>query len=310
MNNRTPQSPRSPGTLHFGPGGIPLSTKVLKDPETGKLIEPRESAIYRLKELSLDHMEVEFVYGVNITEESARSLGERAQKNGVTLTVHGPYYINLASKEKPKYYASLHRVEQTLLAAHWLGAPSVTFHAGFYQGRTAQETTEMIRTALLQILENRRLTKELGENPDDWPLISLETTGKPSQWGSLEEILDLAREINAQTGAFRVAACIDFAHLHARSNGACNSIAEFSETLDHVSQKLGPEALSHQHMHLSGIRYTPKGERNHLTLKEADLKYRDLLQVLRKNNVTGWLVCESPNLEDDAQIMKKYYESL
>jgi len=293
-------------SLRFGTGGVPLSTKPVTD-KTGKKLDLRQSAIFRLVELGLNHMEVEFVHGVNISEENAYSLRDLAEKHDISLTVHGPYYINLASAEKPKYYASIHRVKKSLLAAHWIGATSLTFHPAFYQERSSEETTDLVKNALLDVLTDEKLQEKIGS---DYPLLSLETTGKPTQWGSLEEITTLARELNDTLGKFCVSVCIDFAHLHARSNGANNTPVEFDTALNLVSATLGKEALQHLHIHLSGIQYSEKGEQKHLALSEADLRYKDILSSLKKYHVTGWLVCESPNLEEDAMMLKKKWLSL
>lgn len=295
-------------TLRFGPGGVPLSTIQIKD-DSGKKLDLRNSAIYQLTELNLNHMEVEFVHGVRIAEDNARALGELAQRHDISLTVHGPYYINLASKERPKYHASIHRVQKTIQAAVWLNATSLTFHPAFYQGRDPEEVTEIVRDALLDAVTDEKFVKKLPANTDI-PLISLETTGKPSQWGSLAEILNLAKDLNRELKEPIFSACIDFAHIHARSNGAYNSKDEFNEIIAMTEEALGTSALKHLHMHISGINYSHKGERNHLVLEKSDIKWRELLEVLYERKVSGWVVCESPNLEEDAALMKEYYESL
>ena len=63
-------------------------------------------------------------------------------------------------------------------------------------------------------------------------------------------------------------------------------------------------------MHLSGIDYGIKGEKKHLILKESDMNYEAVLQALIDFNVGGWLICESPNLEEDALLLKETYEKL
>lgn len=290
--------------IRFGPGGNPHTTPDAKTPE-GKKPSSRQVAIYRLKELDLDHIEVEFVRGVNISDESALELGELAAQKEITLTAHGPYYINLASLEKPKYHASLNRIKKTYKAAKFLKAKSITFHAAFYQKQDPKKVSEIVRKAILDILKSDTDCAE-----DNSPLISPETTGKPSQWGTVEEICEVSDAINQELGVFRASICIDFAHLHARTNGQLNTYEEFSEILETVETKLGREALDNLHMHISGINYSPKGERNHLNLEEADLNYKDILRALKDHNVGGWAVCESPNLEDDAALLKKEYERL
>jgi deoxyribonuclease IV len=296
--------PSSPH-LHFGSGGVPLSTHTVTAPN-GIKYDLRHSALFRLEEMDLDLMELEFVYGVNIDEPVARSLGELAKQKNIALTVHGPYYINLASKERPKYHASISRVQKTILAAHWLQATSLTFHPGFYQGRTQDETTILIEAALLESVSSDTLLQKVD---GEIPLISLETTGKPSQWGSLGETVETAAKLNDMLGRFQFSACVDFAHIHARSNGEWNSYDEFTAILDKVERALGKESLEHLHIHMSGINYSNKGEKNHLVLEKSDMRYQELIKALRDKHVSGWVVCESPNLEEDAKTLQSAYQS-
>ena len=131
-----------------------------------------------------------------------------------------------------------------------------------------------------------------------------ETTGKGTQWGDLNETLKMAEEIEG------VLPCIDFSHLHSRSVGGFNSYAEFKTQLQEVERVLGKTGLQNMHIHLSGINYGPKGERNHLNLKESDMNYKDLLKVLKEFKVKGALICESPNIEEDALLLKKTYKKI
>lgn len=289
--------------IRFGTGGIPHSTKIITTPD-GKKLSGNESAILRLKKLNLDHFELEFVHGVNISEETARSISLIAKREAITLSAHGSYYINLASKEKPKYYASINRVKKTINMAHHFEAKSITFHPAFLQERSHKEVANIVTKALVDICReyyNSDKNKSI-------PLISPETTGKISQWGSLEDILQVADTVNQKIGQFYVSICIDFAHLHARSNGQMNTYGEFTKVIKQVKDVLGAESINNLHMHTSGINYNEKGERNHLNLEESDFNYKDLLKALHDTKVSGYLVCESPNLEDDAQLMKNYYE--
>lgn len=292
--------------LHFGPGGVPLSTTVITDHD-GKKYDLRRSALFRLEEMKLDHMEIEFVHGVNMQEEVARNIGYLAKDKGIDLTVHGPYYINLASIERPKYHASISRVQKTILAAYWLQAKSLTFHPGFYQGRSSEETSKIIETALFESITTDKFLKKTGPF---LPLISIETTGKPSQWGSLDESIDMSAHLNEKLDAFTFSVCVDFAHIHARSNGEWNSYAEFIEILTKVENGLGKEALQHLHMHVSGINYTEKGEKNHMPFETGDFNYQELLKALKEKRVNGWLVCESPTLEDDAKLLQTEYNRI
>ena len=125
--------------------------------------------------------------------------------------------------------------------------------------------------------------------------------GKISQFGSLEELLNLCSEVEG------LAPCLDFAHLHART-GKYNSYYEFKSVLNQVEKRLGRPALDNLHLHVSGINYSNKsGEIMHLNLRESDFKYTELLQALKEQEVKGAVICESPNLEEDALHLQETY---
>ncbi|MFH1547557.1 MAG: TIM barrel protein [bacterium] len=287
--------------IRFGPGGIPLSTTDVKI--DGKKLPLRESAIYRLEELNLQHMEVEFVYGVRIKKEDAIELGRLAEEKDISLTTHGPYYINLASLEQEKQEASIERVYKTLWAGQLMKAKSVTFHPAFYQGRTPELIRPIILEGIIKAIE------KVGDI-ENAPLLSIETTGKPSQWGEINEIVSLAAEVNNKLKRTSVGVCLDFAHLQARTNGRINGYEDSIELLNIIEKVLGRRALDSLHMHISGINYNEKGERNHLILEKSELKYKEIIQAIIDKEVSGWLVCESPNLEEDARLLKETYKKL
>jgi deoxyribonuclease IV len=273
--------------LLFGTGGVPLSAAD----------RDLESGIRRIRELDLDCLEVEFVHGVRIKQEKAEAVGALARELGVDLTCHGPYYINLNAQEKEKKEASIRRVLETVRAGHWLGARSVTFHAGFFMGQERGAVYRVIRDELKGIAL-------IAEQEGLKVRISPELTGKESQFGSLEELLGVAREIKG------LHLCVDFAHFHARTGGAQNTYPEFCATLGAIEKALGRGELDRLHIHVAGINYTAKGERNHLKLKESDLEYGALLKALKDFKVGGWVVCESPNLEEDARLLKDTYAAV
>lgn len=274
------------GAMLFGTAGVPLSSRG-GDPASG---------VARIAELGLGAMELEFVHGVRIRDDMADRVRRVAEEHGIALTCHGPYYINLNSQEKEKRQASVKRILDTARAAHRVGARSITFHAAFYMKRDPRGVHRVVQDALAGIMDT--LAKEKIRVQ-----VRPELTGKPSQYGNLEELLALSREI---TGVFP---CIDFAHFHART-GVQNSLKEFEQTLKLYARALGKPALSDLHLHVSGIEYTPKGERRHLVLEESDFKYRELLKALKASGAGGVLICESPNLEEDALLLKHSYRRI
>ena len=273
--------------LNFLTAGMPLTT--------GKGSYGRAFEV--LEELDLDGMELEFVHGVRMSAETRELVKNKRKEKNLILSAHAPFYINLNSPEEDKVEASVQRIIETGLAANDTGAFSITFHAAYYMKKDKEDVYQQIKSKITHISE--LFTKE-GINV--W--IRPETTGKPTQWGDLDEIIRLSNEFE------NVLPCVDFSHLHARSGGEFNTYDEFSQILEKIGKELGSLALENFHGHLAGIDYGAKGEKKHLILEESDMNYKDLMKALKEFNVKGALVCESPNIEDDAVLMKQYYYSL
>ncbi len=273
--------------LYFGPAGIPIQTKK-RDTVEG---------IKTVRQLGLDAMEIEFVKGVRLSEAKAREVRKVAENEGVRLTVHAPYWINLNSQDPVKYKNSIQHILNSARIGFIAGATSVCFHPAFYQKTDPEIVYQRVKEALEEVMDT---LKEEGIDIAIRP----ETMGKPSQFGSLEEVVRLSKEIPG------VLPLLDFAHLHARAGGKFNSYEEFVQILRYVKQELGPQALQDVHFHVSGIDYGPKGERKHLILEESDFRYQDLLRAFRDEGVSGIIICESPNLEEDTALLKRTWESL
>jgi deoxyribonuclease-4 len=129
--------------------------------------------------------------------------------------------------------------------------------------------------------------------------------GKSAMLGSLEDTLEMSKSIPG------VLPCIDFAHLHARpGDGSVNSYEEWAALLELYEKSLGKSALKGLHIHLSGIEYGPKGEKNHLPVADSDLKLRELFRALKEFGAGGRILCESPIMEDDALLMKRTWEEI
>jgi len=130
--------------------------------------------------------------------------------------------------------------------------------------------------------------------------LRVETMGRPKQFGTLEEVLFLCRDLDG------LEPCLDFSHIHARE-GRVNSFPEFDRILRKLGRKLGPGALKDVHFHIAGVDYGRIGEIKHLDLKESNFRYDEWVEALKENNVAGTVICESPNLESDALMLKKLY---
>ena len=268
--------------IFLGPAGIPISAK-----------GGTKEGIKKVKELGLHAMEVEFTHGVNMKNELAREVSQVREETGIKLSVHAPYFINLASQDPEKIKASKQRILQSCERAHYMGASPVVFHPGYYGKYTPQETYEIIKEGIADIIDKIR---ERG-----WKVkIAPETTGKISQFGTLEELVMLLKEI----GTNHCTLCLDFAHMWARYQGK----VDYRD----VMKKIKTLKLNHLHTHFSQIEYTEKGEKRHLTFDDT-MKNPPVKEVCKeilasKQNIT--IISESPVLEIDSLKMKKIFENL
>ena len=273
----------SASRLLFGTAGIPHKAS---SPST-------LSGIRQIPELGLDCLEVEFVKGIKIGSDLAQDIGKAAAENKVALSAHAPYFINLNSPEEGKRLASQDRLLSSARMAELCGAETVVFHPGYYGRNTPEEAFENIKKSIAEVVSilNMERTRVV---------LRPETMGKKSQFGSLEEILQLCREVDG------ILPCVDFSHIHAR-DGKANTYIGFQRILKKIEKKLGPKGLENMHIHISGVEYTDKGELKHIDLKESDFRYDEWIQALKDMGVRGMVICESPNLEKDALMLKKLY---
>ena len=252
------------------------------------------TALEILKEMDLDGLELEFVHGVRISDSNK----DIVKNSNLVKTIHAPFYINLNSKEPEKIDASVQRIVETARVAHQIGAFSITYHAAFYMGKSKEDVYNQVKTQTKIITD---ILKSEGINV--W--IRPETTGKATQWGDLEEIINLSKEFE------EVLPCVDFAHLHARYNGISNTYDEFCRIFEKIGKELDDKnPLENFHAHIAGIVYGDKGEKHHLNLDDSDMNYKDLIRAFKSFDVKGAIVCESPNIETDCKIMKNYYLTL
>ena len=272
--------------LVFGTAGIPNPLKA----------KTTQGGIELLYKLGLSCMEVEFVKGVNMTPATARDVARVATKRGIRLSAHAPYFINLNAREPEKVRASRERIVQTARITALLGGESVVFHPAYYLKDEPDKVYATVKTNLEQIVARLKIE-------GNRVCIRPEVMGKDSQFGTLEEVLQLCAEVEG------VEPALDFAHWHART-GKVNSYNEFIAVLKKVEKRLGRAALDNLHIHVSGIRYGEKGENNHLNFAESDFNYEALVMALKDYKVKSMVICESPNLEDDAQLLKQAYEKL
>ncbi|MBN2240979.1 MAG: TIM barrel protein [Dehalococcoidales bacterium] len=249
-----------------------------------------------MHELGLGCMEMEFVRGVQMGEQKAAAVAEVAKELQIGLSAHAPYFINLNAREPEKIRASQERIVHSARIASLCGARSVVVHTAYFMKDTPEEAYPKIKKNLKETLD---MITELGIEI----LIRPEVMGKASQFGNVDEVIRLCSELEG------TAPCIDFAHCHA-ATGAFNTYEEFASILEKMESGLGKVSLDDMHLHCSGIKYGARGEQKHLNMADSDFNFRDLMKALKDYRVKGLLICESPNLEEDALLLQETYHNL
>jgi deoxyribonuclease-4 len=247
--------------------------------------------------MGLDAFEIGWVRSVRVSEKTCALIKAAALENDVALSVHAPYFINL-NADDVEWPKSRKRLMDAAHYGNLAGATDIIFHPGSYFGNPPDEVLPIAIERLQGCIDDLRAA----DNP---VTLRPETMGKSAMLGSLEDILKMSQAIDG------VEPCLDFPHLHARTgDGSANNYVEWVQTLEKYGSFLGRPALQQMHIHLSGIEYGPKGEREHLPIEDSDLDLDAILQALNDLKCGGRIVCESPILEDDAILIKDRWEKL
>lgn len=279
----------SKDAFHFGTVGAPASTPKKPGGSVG--------AVLRLAELDLSAFELGWVQSVRVRETTCALIREASETRGVLLSVHAPYFINLNADDE-EWPKSRKRLMDAAHYGNLAGATDIVFHPGSYFGEPAEKV-------LPKAVERLRICVEELHRVGNTAILRPETMGKSAMLGSLEDTLGMSQLIPG------VKPCLDFAHLHARpGDGSMNSYSEWASVLESYGRILGEAALKELHIHLSGILYGPKGEKEHLPVLESDLDLRGLFSALHEFGCEGRILCESPVLEEDALVMQKIWREI
>lgn len=264
--------------FRIGTVGSPISTPKKPGGSVG--------AIQQIASLDLQALELGWVQSVRVSEETCALIKSVSENLDVSISVHAPYYINLNANDE-EWPKSRQRLLDAAYYGNLAGATDIIFHPGSYFEQPPEVVLEKAIPRLADCVKEIR-------NYGNLVTLRPETMGKSAMLGSLEDTLEMSRLIEG------VSPCLDFAHLHARSAGKENSKLEWITQLNLIRSTLGENALKTLHIHLSGIEYSLKGEKNHLPLKESDFNLVELLEALIEVGAEGRILCESPIMEEDA----------
>ena len=269
--------------VRFGPAGRPINYS-----------GSAKDACSYIKAEGLNAYEYQATYGVKISQSSAHDLKLNSEKEDVLVSMHAPYYLNLSSNKDDVIERSIKRLVQAAKASEWMGAYRIVFHPGFYTGYTSGEAMYRCKYSIEKIIEE---VERMGiKNYCFAP----ETTGKKSQLGNLDEIIEICRSYE------HFEPTVDIAHVYARSGGKLNTKQEYGQIFQKLEDELGIKSL---HTHFTHIEYTNAGERKHHIL--SDENYGPPLKPFIEEIVEcGWkitVICESPLIDQDALKMKGIY---
>ena len=251
-----------------------------------------------LKSKGLSAYEYSCSKGVRIKENTAKKIGEEAKKNSILLSIHAPYYINLASEDQQIREKSILHVIKTLEVARWMGARRIVIHTGSAKGESREEILKIVSLGMIDVLKT---ADNLGLGT-----ITLcpEVLGKINQFGTLDEIIALC-SIDK-----RLIPCIDFAHLYARTHGELKNYEDYKRVIENTGKHLGEERMKSLHMHFSRIEYSQGGEKRHRRYDEIEYgpDFEPLAKVIAEYNLSPVVICESrENMAEDALELKRIY---
>jgi deoxyribonuclease-4 len=280
------------GIFRFGTVGAPIETPKKPGGSVG--------AVQTLAEFGLTAFELGWVQSVRVTEKTCEEIRANAKEHDVALSVHASYFINLnaTSEEWPK---SRKRLMDAAYYGNLAGATDIVFHPGSYFQRPPEEVLPFVAERIESVLKELRE----GGNP---VRLRPETMGKSALLGSATDLLWLGQRIPG------FEPCLDFAHLYARSgDGTVNTFDDWRKLLEQYGEALGESALKRLHIHLSGIQYGPKGEKQHEPIEVSLFDVNAVLKALKAFGSSGRILLETnPHeyLMKDALLVKSRWESL
>ncbi len=278
----------------FGPAGNSISFETMG-------YKSFEDIPKYTKEMGLDTFEYQCGRGVKIRTENAARLGALAADEGITLSLHAPYYISLSSLEEQKRTGSARYLLESARALKAMGGKRIILHSGSCGKQSREAALTLAKESLLYCI------KRLDEEGFGDMTLCPETMGKIGQLGSLDEVMELC-SIDE-----RLIPCIDFGHLNARTHGGITGADDYAHILDTMENRLGHERMREFHSHFSKIEYTDGGEKKHLTFEDTLFgpDPMPLLRIVAERKLAPTFICESDGTQaEDARAMKTMYLSM
>ena len=253
-----------------------------------------------LAKMGLTAYEYQCGRGVRIGTETAQAIGQAARENGIALSLHAPYFINLSTEMQEQQEKNVRYVLESCRAAQDMGADRIVVHTGGLGKRSRETAMKNSRQNVRMILEHK---DEAGFCDIT---ICLETMGKINVIGTAEEIMELVALDD------RLLPCIDFGHLNARTHGGLNTHEDVKALFDLMENTIGIERARIFHSHFSKIEYGKGGEVRHLNFTDT-IYGPDFEPVAMETAARGYtprFICESAGTQaEDAVTMMHCYQN-
>jgi deoxyribonuclease-4 len=266
------------GTIRFGPSFLPSRD----DPE---------GAVEWLVERGYNACEIDFEGGFWMDWDYADRLGDVARELGVVLSVHAPIpaFLGHVDHGGKKHRMAVGMLDHSAGIAAACGADVVVFHPGFLLGR---EREDALAAVVAQLTELRERLEPKGRGVP----FGVEVMGRVRELGSLDDVLAIASQVPW------VRPVIDFAHLHAVTDGGYTDVQPFFDTL--VAANGCIEEGAPFHIHFSDISYANRNEKSHLSYGEGTLRAEPLAEALSLFARPATVISESPDAESDEAIRR------
>nr|MBO4518307.1 TIM barrel protein [Clostridia bacterium] len=277
--------------IKFGPSG---NSQAFFDAGYNK---SEDSAVW-VKNMGLDCFEYSFGRGVNLSDGKAKQLAAVFSAAGVEISVHAPYYINLANPDNEMAEKSIGYIIDSAKKVLLLGGRRVVFHPAS-QGKAEREDAVALTKERFKTLCDEIYSAGLEK-----VMFCPETMGKLAQIGTVEEITEFCKTDKVFTP------CVDFGHVNARGQGSLKTQADYENLLSYMIDGLGFDKMKDFHIHFSKIEYSARGEVRHLTFEDTVYgpEFSPLSNALKKFGLEPYIVCESAGTQDiDALAMRKIY---
>ncbi|MFH1785265.1 MAG: TIM barrel protein [Candidatus Micrarchaeota archaeon] len=269
----------------FGPAGVPIQCNGSSTLD----------GIKCCSEIGLSAMEMEFVHGVRMKDDTAKEAASISKKYNISLSSHAPYYVNFCTLEEHKLQNTKRHIFESARITSLCGGNITVFHPGFYQKLTKEKAFEIAKknlSDLVEKLKQHNVKIRLGA----------ETVGKKSAFGGFDENIKLSQQLDM------VEPVLDFAHLHARGDFKITGEKDYLSIFNKLENELG-DYVKRFHCHFSEINYSDKGELNHYVLgTNNEPPFEPFMKILAENGYSGTIICETPKLDIDALVLKERYE--